>query len=329
MGDARDSWRPSASVDVARVRADMLQAARAFFAEHDVLEVDTPSLSRGAVSDPQIESVPVSLSADPNVGYFLHTSPEFAMKRLLCAGWPDIFQICKVFRDAEVGRRHQPEFTMIEWYRRDMELDDMMQHTARFIERLLDRVPQLRRTSYVSYQAAFEQHAGVDPFTASIAELKVASGADADLARSLGDERDIWLDLLLTTRVAPAFAADTLTVLHHYPASQAALARLCPSNAAVADRFEVFFGELELANGYFELSDADEQFARCKLDQQVRQRRQQPVRALDEKFLASLQHGLPPCCGVAVGFDRLVMINTGATDLQDVQTFVAVEHGHD
>ncbi len=326
--EAAGGWRPSSSLETARLRASMLRAAREFFAAHNVLEVETPALSTAAGSDPQIESVSATLSADPRHSYFLHTSPEFAMKRLLCAGWPDIFQVCRVYRDGEIGARHQPEFTMVEWYRRAIDLNGMMQHTVQFIAGLLDRVNPLREAAYLTYRDAFHQHAGVDPLSDSVSRLSAASDADPALVSTLGDDRDAWLDLLLTSRVAPQFAKDRLTVLHHYPASQAALARLCPDDEAVADRFEVFLGELELANGYFELTDASQQRARCARDQALRRQRQQPERPLDEKFLSALEHGLPSCCGVAVGFDRLVMLNAGADSLGAVQTFTAVEQNH-
>lgn len=299
----------------------MLGNARKFFASHDILEVDTPALSRSAVTDPAIESVSASLAADPRRDVYLHTSPEFAMKRLLCAGWPDIFQVCKVFRDGEIGRRHQPEFTMVEWYRLDVTLPQMMQHTADFIAGLLPPERLTAPPEYLSYQEAFVQHAGIDPLCATIAELRVAAGADRDLAAALGENRDHWLDLLMSNRVAEGFARDRLTVLHHYPASQAALARLCPDNAQLADRFEIFLGELELANGYRELTVASQQRQRFLDDQKTRRRNGQPVRTLDEALLAAMAHGLPDCCGVAVGLDRLLMIALGTDDIRTVQTF--------
>ncbi len=299
----------------------MLGCARQFFASHNILEVDTPALSRSAVTDPAIESISASLAADPGQDVFLHTSPEFAMKRLLCAGWPDIFQVCKVFRDGEIGRQHQPEFTMVEWYRLNVNLWQMMQHTADFIAGLLPREKLAVSPDYLSYQEAFIQHAGVDPLCATVAELREAAGADRDLAASLGKNRDHWLDLLMSSRVAAGFRRDRLTVLHHYPASQAALARLCPDSEKLAERFEIFFGELELANGYRELTDASQQRQRFLDDQATRRENRQPVRPLDEALLAAMAHGLPDCCGVAVGLDRLLMIALDTDDIRTVQTF--------
>jgi elongation factor P--(R)-beta-lysine ligase len=317
-------WQPDASLPVGRARARMLARARAFFAAHDVLEVETPYLSAAAVSDPHLESLAVRLQVRPDAAWYLHTSPEFAMKRLLCAGWPDIYQICKVFRDGEVGPRHQPEFTMVEWYRRDVSMQAMMQHTADFITQMLDERQPARSPVYLSYADAFREFAGIDPLNDSLSDIQDAARVDAGLRESLGDDRNAWLDLLLSTRVAPSFTCDALTILHHYPADQAALAQLCPDDYSLADRFEVFCGKTELANGYAELRDADEQERRCEQDQQYRRDRGRPVRPLDREFLAALRSGLPACCGVAVGFDRLLMLNTGASELRDVQTFAAV-----
>ncbi len=298
----------------------MLAQARRFFEERGVLEVDTPRLSEAPVSDPHIEC----LSTEPGPGRprrYLQTSPEYFMKRLLCAGWPDIYEIGKVFRDGESGSRHQPEFTLVEWYRRGFGLAEMRQETASFIAALLEPRTLAAPPEYLDYGAAFARHAGVDPLRAGIDALSAAAGADARMANALGDDRDAWLDLLLTRCVAPAFAHDRLTVLSHYPASQAALARLCPSDPAVADRFEVFLGDLELANGFVELRDAAEQRRRFEADLEKRRRNGQPVGPLDRRFLAALESGLPECAGVAAGFDRLLMINEMTDDIRRVQTF--------
>lgn len=303
----------------------MLSEARRFFAEHAILEVETPALQTAAVSDPHIESIEVRLQAAGDRPYYLHTSPEYAMKRLLAQGAPDIYQLGRVFRDGEVGRRHQPEFTMAEWYRRGLDLPAMMRHTVEFIERLLDSGLLSAPARYISYVDAFRRQLGIDPLVATADELRAAARADDDLANALGQDRDAWLDLLLARDVAAAFPNRRLTVLHHYPASQGALARHCPDDARLADRFEVFCGDVELANGYHELADADEQRARFAADQARRRRAGLAVRPLDESLLAALSAGLPDCCGVAVGFDRLVMINLRTDRLRDVQAFTAVE----
>jgi elongation factor P--(R)-beta-lysine ligase len=307
----------------------MLDATRRFFAERSVLEVDTPLLSGAAVSDPHIESIAASLTAGRGRPYFLQTSPEHFMKRLLCAGFPDIYQVCNAFRDGEGGRRHQPEFTLIEWYRHDFGLRQIMEECADLISTLLE--PRLITSPplFVAYTAAFETFAGANPQLATTEVLANVAEADARMIASLGDERDAWLDLVLSLRVVPRLETGRLTVLHHYPASQAALARLCPDDSSVADRFEIFFGDLELANGFVELQDAGEQLRRFEQDQATRRHRGQTARPLDQHLIAALDHGLPKCAGVAVGLDRLLMINEMSQDIRRVQSFCFEEEDHE
>jgi len=318
------NWRPASGEPIARLRADLLRRARAFFAARDVLEVDTPALSRYSATDPNIESHRV-LTRDGRE-LFLQTSPEAFMKRLLAAGYPDIFAICRVFRDGETGRLHQPEFTIVEWYRRACGLAAMIAETVQFIATLLDR-PELEETRAYDYVEAFRQFAGVDPLAATVAELAAAAPADAALRGAIGDDRDGWLDLLLATRVAARFPAGQLTVLRHFPASQAALARRCPDNAAVADRFEIFCGPVELANGYVELGDAAEQRRRARQDLDRRRRMQARQVPIDEPLLAALEAGLPACAGVAVGFERVLMLAAHADDIRHVVTFAFDDQG--
>lgn len=314
-------WRPVAGVATARLRATMLDDARQHFAREGVLLVDTPALSRCAVSDPNIESVHATLKFEPSADFFLHTSPEFCMKRMLAAGFPDIGQICRVFRDGESGRRHQPEFTMIEWYRRNFGLDAMLSDTERMLALLLGPDGLAAEPLRLSYREAFLEYAGIDPFIADTSALAGRSGADPALAESIGDDRDAWLDLLMVSIVAPAFPSDRLTSLSHYPASQAALARHCPADPALADRFEVYCGNVELANGYVELTDSSEQLRRLHADQESRRRRGRLQRPLDMALVQALEAGLPDCAGVAVGFDRLLMIRAGKNDIRQVQHF--------
>lgn len=312
------TWQASSGIAVARQRARMLEQARHFFRSRDVLEVETPALGQYTTTDPNVDSLRVSgLSA---VRPFLQTSPESFLKRLLADGYPDIYSLGRVFRDGEAGRLHQPEFTMAEWYRHGFGLGEIIDDTVAFIATLLDR-PGLWEAERLEYAEAFRLHANLDPFTASIDDIAAAANADDQLRDSLGDDRDAWLDLLLGTRVAAGFAGDRLTVLRHFPASQGAQARTCPADGSLADRFEVFFGAMELANGFVELLDPDEQRQRMLGDLDKRRAvDKQPV-PLDEPLLAALESGLPPCAGVAVGFDRLVMIATGADDIRDVVTF--------
>jgi len=298
----------------------MLRRLRDYFDCESVLEVDLPALSPAAVSDIHIESLTVS-SCLTSAPLFLNTSPEFCMKRLLASGYPDIYSICRVFRDAEVGRRHQPEFTMVEWYRLGFDLGEIIADTTAAIATALGDPTLAGDVVSIDYRDVFVTTCGVDPIEAGVAALADAADADVDLRRTLGDERDDWLDLLMTTRIAPSFAADKLTVVQHYPASQAALARLCPDDVRVADRFEVFMGTVELANGYVELTDAAMQEDRIGNDQATRSRRDNPIRPHDQNLLAALESGLPACAGVAMGLERLQMVHDKTDDIRNVIPF--------
>lgn len=302
-------------------RAAMLRRLRDHFESASVLEVETPALSFAAVSDVQIESLEVrSVLTDRTL--YLHTSPEFCMKRLLASGYPDIYAISRVYRDGEFGRRHQPEFTLVEWYRLGYPLADIVADALTTIAVGLDDPTLARNAVVTDYRDAFVRTLGVDPVTATIDELADAAEADLSLRTALGNERDGWLDLLLSTRVAPGFLHDRLTVVQHYPATQSALARICEADASVADRFEIFHGPMELANGYVELTDAAMQASRMECDLATRKRRDQPLRPRDESLLAALQHGLPPCAGVAMGLERLQMVHDKTDDIRDVIPFL-------
>jgi len=313
-------WRASSSVTVARHRAELLARARTYFSDQQVLAVDTPALSEFASTDPNIESCSVQLATGSR--YFLHTSPEFCMKRLLADGYPDIYSICRVFRDGEIGQYHLPEFTMLEWYRLNFNLGDIIADTTALIAACIDKPSLHEDATVVDYSTAFQDSADVDVFNATIDELADAASADDALRASIGNDQHAWLDLILSTVVAPAFTSNQLTVLQHYPASQAALARVCPRDKHVADRFEVFYGALELANGYVELTNADEQ--RFRFDQDIEKRKYagQSVLLPDAQLLAALDHGLPDCAGVAVGLERLQMIHAQADNIANVVTFI-------
>ncbi len=299
----------------------MLQRVRRYFEAAGVLEVDTPALSPYAASDTHIESFEIPQSLLSSRALYLHTSPEFCMKRLLAAGYPDIFSISRVFRDGESGTRHQPEFSLIEWYRLNAGLGEIISDATRLIHAALANGTAVLEAHCFDYVDCFRQTLDIDPLTVSIDGLANAADADSDLRRSIGENREDWLDLVLATRIAPTFAKDRLTVLRHYPASQAALARLCPSDPALADRFEIFMGDIELANGYVELTDAAEQLRRLRADDADRRRRGRRRRPHDAKLLAALQSGLPECAGVAVGFERLQMIYDNTDDIRDVISF--------
>ena len=314
-----EDWRPTASIEVLRQRAAMLARVRAHFAATGALEVETPILVRAAVSDVHLESLSVQ-DADANVTGYLHTSPEYAMKRLLCAGSPDLYQITHVFREGERGRRHNPEFTMVEWYRRGIDHHALMADVERLLRDLLEPHVAVGPTQKVTYAAAFTRTLGVDPLECTMEQLRGALAAHGGSAPDsmAGASRDDLLDLAMGTLVADAFAKDRITFLHDFPASQAALAQV---RGAVASRFEAFWGPLELANGFHELGDGGEQRRRFAADLAERRKRGRPVRTTDERFLAALEHGLPPCAGVAMGFDRVVMVAVGARSIDDVMAF--------
>jgi lysyl-tRNA synthetase class 2 len=312
------NWRPTATLEVLRIRARMLATAREFFAARGVLEVETPLLSAAAVSDPQLESLRTRIAGLPQA-FYLHTSPEYAMKRLLAAGSGDIFQICKVFRDAERGRWHNPEFTMLEWYRGGFDDGTLMDEIERLLEALMTRKPPAA-AERLSYSAALERHAGVSAHDSSDAQLLAAAvrhGISCDAAL----DRDGKLDLLMGLVVGPKLGWGQPCFVCDYPASQAALARLKPGLPAVAARFELYMEGVELANGFHELTAAAEQRGRFMRDLAQRRSRGQIEAPLDEHFLAALQSGLPDCAGVALGFDRLVAIEIQAARLSEAMTF--------
>ena len=315
------NWRPSSGPATAEHRAAMLQRARHYFSAQRVLAVDTPALSRHALTDPNIESLAVTTDSEGDS--FLHTSPEFCMKRLLADGYPDIYSICRVFRDGESSKRHLPEFTIIEWYRLGFDLASIIDDTTQFIAACLDDEALLGSIEQYDYVDVFQQIAEIDVFEASADELASCCNSDQKLVTDIGAQRQAWLDLILSTIIAPQFGDNKLTVVRHYPAGQAALARLCPDDDRVADRFEVFFGSLELANGYVELTDATEQEQRIRDDLDTRRqtgRRQYPR---DENLIAALESGLPECAGVAVGLERLQMVFDKSDDMADVVTFAS------
>jgi lysyl-tRNA synthetase class 2 len=315
-------WRPTADLERLRLRAELLARVRAHFTATAALEVETPALVRAAVSDVHLESLRVADdAAEGNTVGYLQTSPEYAMKRLLCSGAPDIYQVCRVFRAGERGQRHNPEFTMVEWYRRGIDHHALMLDVEALVRRALDGLQALATSEHLSYSDAFARRLGVDPLQDPLPRIVAAlDDAGVPLPESMraAPARDDVLDLAMGTVVAESFARDRLTFLYDFPASQAALARL---RGPVASRFEAFHGPLELANGFHELGAATEQRARFEADIAARRRQGQPVRPADELFLAALAAGLPDCAGVALGFDRLVMVAAGTRSIDDVIAF--------
>jgi len=322
---SRPDWRPTASLDNLRLRAELLARIRSFFAERDVLEVDTPALSRAASTDPALQSFSTRYKGpgeSPDTPWYLHTSPEFPMKRLLAAGSGSIYQLCKVFRDGERGARHNPEFTLLEWYRTGFDHLDLMDELEQLLRVVLAGLVPLDDVHHWSYRELFLQFAGIDPFSVSPAQLQALLGTEHGIT-PVGlpeDELDCWLDLVMTHVIEPGLG-EGLVFVRDYPVSQAALARLRPGTPPVAARFEAYLNGVELANGFHELTDASEQRQRFESDLERRRHDKLPPVNMDEQLLSALAAGLPDCAGVAVGVDRLVMIASGADSLDDVLAF--------
>jgi lysyl-tRNA synthetase class 2 len=302
-----------------QLRAEILAAIRTFFSDRDVLEVETPLLASAPATDLHLDAVSCRYrgqGADEGRELYLQTSPEFAMKRLLAAGSRAVYQICKAVRNGEAGRMHNPEFTILEWYRPGWDHHRLMDEIDEMLQLVLGTPPGDRLT----YEAVFDRHADINPFSARDEEL-------VNRARTLGVvepddlERDDLLNLLLTHVVEPQLGRGRPTFLHDYPASQASLARVRPGAPPVAERFEVFSEGVELANGYHELNDPAEQRRRFTADNTARRAAGLPEVPIDERLLAAIEHGLPDCAGVALGIDRLLMVAAGTRDISDVLTF--------
>jgi lysyl-tRNA synthetase class 2 len=314
---------PTASWQNLRLRAELLSRTRSFFAERDFLEVETPLLSADTVVDRHIDPLGVVLPHDPRrpaIGrsMWLQTSPEFGMKRLMAAGAERIYQITRAFRAGEAGALHNPEFTIVEWYRRGDSMQEAMALTSDLAESLLGLGPAQR----VSYADAFIEYVGVDPRTATRdALVEAAHGHGISISDALAaSDRDALLNVLLAERVEPGLGRERPTILHGYPASQAALARIS-GEPPVAERFELYVRGVELANGYHELADPDMLRKRIRAANALRLADGKPPLPEYSRLLAAMAHGLPDCSGVALGFDRLVMLAAGATGLSEVIAF--------
>ena len=311
----------SAALAALQLRARLYALIRAYFAERQVLEVETPILSAAGNTDPNIESFSTRFSGHVDAGArerWLRTSPEFPLKRLLAAGVGDCYELGRVFRNGEAGGRHNPEFTMLEWYRVGWDHRRLMQETIALIDAALAMAERRAEVVVTSYRQLFLDGLGIDPMHASIDELR-APLAEYNIGPD-GLGRDDWLDLLITHKLQPAFPRDRITVIHDYPASQCALAKIRPGEPPLAERFELYLGCYELANGYHELNDATEQRARFEHDNARRRARGQPELPLDENLLAVLDR-LPDCAGVALGVDRLLMDMLGTPDIRGVLAF--------
>ncbi len=305
-----------------QLRARLFALIRGFFADRGVLEVETPILSAAGNTDPNIESFNARFSGHADAGTrlrWLRTSSEFAQKRLLAAGVGDNYELGRVFRNGEAGRRHNPEFTMLEWYRVGWDHRRLADEVVDLVNAALALVGRHVETKKYTYRELFASALGVDPFAAAETDLRAALGEVRVAAEGLS--RDDWLDLLLTHRIQPSFPSDRITVIGDYPATQCALAKIRADDPPVAERFELYLGAQELANGYHELTDAAEQRARFERDNARRRERGLGEVPLDENLLAALRQGLPDCAGVALGIERLLMAMTGGDDIGGVLAF--------
>ena len=321
ISKSNTTWQPTASQEMLHVRARLLNRIRQFFAERHVLEVETPLISHAAVTDKHLQSFQTDYHfANPaqKQTLYLQTSPEFAMKRLLAAGSGAIYQLCKAFRNqGESGRTHNPEFTMLEWYRPGFNHHDLMDEMESLLKAILD-CPNAQRFSYAEL---FQHYLQIDPHQASIEQLKqTAHRFNLATENLTALEKDDWLNLLMTHCIEPQLAKHPVFI-YDFPASQAALARIRPGNPALAERFEVYVQGLELANGFHELSSASEQRQRFKNDLIQREKAGYPLVPIDERLLAALEQGLPDCAGVALGVDRLIMLASGKSTINEVLTF--------
>ncbi len=318
------SWQPTADIETLKKRAQYLADVRFFFAERDTWEIETPILSSAAPTAPYLDSFTTDYSpigSGTKQTHYLQTSPEFAMKRLLAAGSGSIYQIARVFRNGEQGRQHSPEFTMLEWYRPGLSLYKLIDE----VNALLQHVFQFDSVMRLSYRAVFEFFFKLNVLTCSDDEIKHCT---QERINSLPDDfetdRDGWLELLMSYVVEPNLASLNLPLfIYDFPASQAQLAKIKHDQQgnAVADRFELYINGVEIANGYNELLDADELRGRFEADNKQRRQQDKPEMPPDENLLAAMQYGLPECSGVAVGFDRLIMLAVGEKEISQVQSF--------
>lgn len=307
MPSMQTNWQSTAIPNALKARANLLSCIRQFFSDRQVLEVETPLLCNSTVPDPYIESFRID-------NHYLQTSPEFAMKRLLASGSGDIYQICKAFRHEEVGKRHNPEFTMLEWYRIGFDHHDLMAELNALLQTTLNTQPAEK----ISYQQLFETHLNLNPHQATLIELcTIAKQHQLDIQL---EKKDDWLNLLLTHLIEPKIGLEKPLFIYDYPTSQSALAKIREGNPPVAERFELYYKGYELANGFHELNQSDRQTERFREDLQKRKQAGQHCPPIDERFLQSLDY-LPSCAGVAVGIDRLLMIKSEQPHIASVLSF--------
>jgi lysyl-tRNA synthetase class 2 len=319
------TWQPTATFSTLKKRAEIIQQIRQFFAERKVLEVDTPLLAHATVTDPYVVGIPAIFKQNglQEQMVYLQTSPEYAMKRLLAAGVGSIYQLCKAFRQGDLGRLHNPEFTMLEWYRVGFDHHALMDEMDELLQIILQTSSKAERFSYA---ALFEKFLKINPHTASVQELiQCAQEQHIQFVNKNSmeeTERNLWLELLLTHCIEPQIGQEQPVFIYDFPMSQSALAKIrYEETPPVASRFEVYFKGLELANGFHELQNATEQRKRFEADILFRKQNNMDVVTIDENFLAALDAGFPDCSGVALGVDRLVMLALNAKSIDEVMSF--------
>ncbi|QQF77490.1 elongation factor P--(R)-beta-lysine ligase [Histophilus somni] len=314
-----EQWQPSASIQNLLARAKIIADIRRFFTERGLLEVETPVLSEFGVTDVHLSTFSTAFTSpfmEKSKTLWLTTSPEYHMKRLLACGSGAIFQLCRVFRNEEVSKRHNPEFTMLEWYRPHFDMYRLINEVDDLLQQILDCEP----AESFSYQFVFQEHVGIDPLSAPINEL-IEKARECHLDGAENEDRDTLLQFLFSTLVEPNIGQNKPIVVYHFPATQAALAQISTEDHRVAERFEFYYNGLELANGFNELTDAQEQEHRFNQDNRLREQLGLPQHEIDHRFLGALQAGLPNTAGVALGVDRLIMLALGAENISEVISF--------
>ncbi|HED4469125.1 TPA: elongation factor P--(R)-beta-lysine ligase [Pasteurella multocida] len=315
----QENWQPSASIENLLARAKIIAEIRRFFTDRGLLEVETPVLSEFGVTDVHLSTFNtdfISPMAEKSKTLWLSTSPEYHMKRLLAAGSGPIFQLCHVFRNEEAGQHHNPEFTMLEWYRPHFDMYRLINEVDDLLQQILDCKP----TESLSYQFVFQEYVGLDPLSAEKTEL-VAKAKQYHLQQAEQQDRDTLLQFLFSTVVEPNIGKENPVAVYHFPATQAALAQISSEDHRVAERFEFYYKGLELANGFHELTDVNEQLHRFEQDNVQRQKMGLSQRQIDKRLLGALQAGVPNCSGIALGVDRLLMIALGANAIHEVMAF--------
>ena len=320
-------WHPHADNNLIKLRAEVFTKVRQFMSERNIMEVETPILSHATVtefhldsfcstySSPQLNTPEINTpEINTNETLYLQTSPEYAMKRLLASGTGAIYQISKVFRNGEQGKHHNPEFTMLEWYQPGYDHHQLMAELESFLG--LFAMGDCEKKSYAD---VFARQKGLDPHSCNTDEL-MGLAEEYGLSSSR-EERPVLLDFIFSHKIAPTLGNTKPLFVYDYPACQSALAKLSDKSPKVAERFELFINGMEIANGFNELTDADEQLARFEKDLSLRQKAKRPDIPIDYLFMDALKHGLPSCAGIAVGIDRLLMAMTGIDDIQEVLTF--------